>query len=488
MKSDERLGMAALNAFRAGNIAETNRICDRIATEHGNRPEWQVIAANIMLNMSAFAKSEAFARCALDSQPGELKAMVTLGWALLAQGRYEDALDTADRALVQHAFRPGPVHVRVRALEGLHRIDEALAFCQARRAAGVDSPDLTESHMMLLERLDRHEEIVEIAGAAVESIKQTNGFRHRSFWAAYARALAKVGRYDEAFEAFRESGRGAPRAFPRDQFIQRAVVTREFFTHDNFQRLPRSTIEDETVIFVVGMPRCGSTLTEQIIHAHPEAFGGGELLFIPELRDANETLRTGWPTSLEGFSSEALTELGSQLLRRYRSLAPSAIRIVDKGLHNIWSLGFLEMLFPRARVILVERDALDNGVSCFTSNLSPIMHPWITRLDTIGLVCRETQAIADFWDENLSMPTLRVKYEDLVRDHEVQTRRIIEFCGLDWDDACLSFHEADRRVITASRHQVSRPIYDSSIGRYKPYEKHLAPLKAALAGEEAPWA
>jgi hypothetical protein len=139
------------------------------------------------------------------------------------------------------------------------------------------------------------------------------------------------------------------------------------------------------------------------------------------------------------------------------------------------------VLFPRARIVHCRRDPLDTCFSCFQTPLPPATHPWAHDLANIGAMYAGYQRLMDHWRNGLEIPMLEIRYEELVADQEGYTRRLIDFCGLDWDNRCLRFYEADRVVLTASYDQVNRPIYGSSIGRHRNFDRHLGPLKAALA-------
>jgi hypothetical protein len=153
---------------------------------------------------------------------------------------------------------------------------------------------------------------------------------------------------------------------------------------------------------------------------------------------------------------------------------------VNKSLENYRNLGLVAVLFPAAPVIHCVRDPRDTCVSCYMSSILPGPHPYITDLRDLGFAYGQYERLMEHWKRVVTQPILEVGYEALVDDLEAESRRIIEFVGLDWHDACLRFHASGRIVRTASYEQVRRPIYRSSIGRYQRFEQHLGPLMEAL--------
>jgi hypothetical protein len=257
----------------------------------------------------------------------------------------------------------------------------------------------------------------------------------------------------------------------------RSIFTQEFFAEREGYGDP-----SQKPVFIVGMPRSGTTLAEQIIASHGHVAAAGEI-GIP--RGIAMSLGYGAPDE-KGFARRvrALTQHEARTLAReglaiLNRFSTSATRITDKLPHNFQFLGLAALLFPKAKIIHCRRNPLDTCVSCF---LTPLReeHSYAQDLTTLGAYYREYAALMDHWRHVLPMPILEVEYEALVTDLEAQSRRLIDFIGLEWDRACLDFQTSGRAVHTLSRSQVRRPVYTTSIGRWRRYEKHLGPLLAAL--------
>jgi Flp pilus assembly protein TadD len=242
---------------------------------------------------------------------------------------------------------------------------------------------------------------------------------------------------------------------------------------------------DERPVFIVGMPRSGTSLVEQILASHPKVYGVGETHALRNcLREELPPDNTddALPRQIAGLGGAAFKRIAARYSRYLDEMAPGALRVTNKLPGNMVFLGLMRLLYPNARIIHCLREPLDTCLSCYTK-LFTTGHPFSYDLKELGRFHRMYQELMAGWRRLLPEgAVLEVVYEDLVEDLEGGARRLVEYCGLPWDDACLSFHAAARPVRTASLAQVRQPIYTSSVGRWRQYEKELAPLKEALSG------
>jgi tetratricopeptide (TPR) repeat protein len=305
---------------------------------------------------------------------------------------------------------------------------------------------------------------------------------------ALAHVLDRGDRPDEAFRHYAESNRlrrellrQSGEAHDPDEhsrFVDRLIAA---FTPAYFERVRGFGSDTEALVFVVGMPRTGSSLVEQIVTHHPEAAGVGEFRDLPRM---TETLpeRLGvsepYPECVSRLDAASVGRLAEGYLQRVRELAGPARRVTDKMLMNFLHLGFIATLFPRARVVHCRRDPLDTCVSCFTQTFRNMS--FTLDLEHLGRYHRDYERLMAHWREVLPLPVLDVAYEELVADTGRVSRQLVEFCGLPWDERCLRFYENPRPVRTVSKLQVRRPVYGSSVGRWRRYAAHLAPLRLAL--------
>jgi tetratricopeptide (TPR) repeat protein len=260
-----------------------------------------------------------------------------------------------------------------------------------------------------------------------------------------------------------------------DQYFDDVI---EAFTSDRIVRGIKMGHESEQPIFVVGMPRSGTTLIEQILSSHPRVFGAGETSFVQTTFQRLPSEMVPIPTPFECIKK--LTPLATRTsaewyLDRVRRLGgQSADRIVDKMPDNYVLLGWLAMMFPKARLIHCRRDLRDVALSCWISNFATIN--WSNDIHHIATRIRNYQRLMAHWRSVMPVPVLDLDYEQMVFDQEKQSRRLLDFVGLEWDPKCLDFHQTKRVVQTASVTQVRKPIYTRSVGRWRNYLKTMRPL------------
>jgi hypothetical protein len=241
---------------------------------------------------------------------------------------------------------------------------------------------------------------------------------------------------------------------------------------------------DPSPIFIVGLPRSGSTLLEQILASHAQVEGTSELPYLGRVAtwlNRNRADGINYPEAVRELPFAGLRTLGEDYLAyaqiHRRSGAP---RFIDKMPNNFPNLGFLSLILPNAKVIDARRHPLDACLSCYRQ-LFAKGQAFTYDLTEIGEYYLQYQRMMDHWHEVLPGRVLTVQYEEVVTDFEAQVRRLLEFCGLPWDDACLRFYESDRPVRTPSSEQVRQPIYDRSIGHWRNYQQHLAELIEVIA-------
>ncbi len=248
-----------------------------------------------------------------------------------------------------------------------------------------------------------------------------------------------------------------------------------------FERVRGFGLESERPIFIVGLPRSGTTLTEQILASHSQVFGAGELRLA---RDDFEALAPQSDAALKALAcldQETARCIGEKHLERLNELNADRSRVVDKMPDNYPYLGLLAAVFPRAKLIHCRRDLRDVAVSCWMTNFRQIR--WANDPDHIAARFDEYGRIMEHWRRVLPLSVYEIDYEETVADLEGAARRLVAWCGLDWEPGCLKFHESNRPVRTASVTQVRQPIYQRSVARWKNYERSLGAMLAQISGE-----
>ena len=399
------------------------------------------------------AEAAACFRRAVELKPEFARAHGALGRALEKMGDLKEA-EASYHSALRHDPRNAYAHLGLARILGGGMTQEHLD-AQRRLLAetGLLDADRALVHFGLAQVLDARGEYAE----AAEHLQRANALE-----------LSESRRRGDAFD---------PEA--AEQFSSRmiSVCTREFF-----DRLRGFGSESEVPVFVVGLPRSGTTLIEQVLGAHSQVFAAGELQL------AGSTLaRLGGQEGevfekLAKLDKETARLLAAQYLEKLRALAPAARRIVDKMPHNYLYLGLLACLFPRAKFIHCRRDVRDVAVSCWMTHFKAIR--WTNDPRHIVAQFRRYRRIMEHWRNVLPRALLEVDYEETVADLEGVARRLIAWCSLEWEPGCLEFHRDRRVVSTASAVQVRRPVYATSVGRWKNYAKPLAELLEAVRADE----
>ena len=308
------------------------------------------------------------------------------------------------------------------------------------------------------------------------------------FHAAASKLLDQQARYDEAFQHYRAGNdiRDAAIESQHDKESELWAKLQSLYTKEFFSSKPERGDSTERPLFIVGMPRSGTTLTEQILASHPRAFGAGELEALGGALTKSARKLSGqveYPDFLGDLSSKELAALSGDYLDHYPEEAKLFDRVTDKLPGNFAHLGTLTLMFPNAKFIYCRRNAIDNCLSCYFQNFSADL--WYTfNLEKLAMYYRMHLDLMDHWRAVLPAQIFEVRYEEMTDDPEPIVRAMLEFCDLEWDDACLNFHETERAVKTASIWQVRQPMYKTSVAKWKRYEQHLGPLIEGL-GEHA---
>jgi len=427
------------------------------------------------------ARTAAERALALDPKKPETRGLLgsiytDLGFPDRAQAEYE-----AERSLDPSSTRPylglGTLWMELGHLERAARsFEDALAIdpeCVAARVSiaqvrktVVDDPNLAA--------------LVD----AARDIDSMPRLQAMALHFALGKCFDDVGDYDRAFEHFR-AGCAIKRARIQydanhfDQLVERLI---RFFDSATLTRLRGRGEPSDLPIFVLGMARSGTTLTEQIVASHPAVYGAGELMDLLNLcgqpRGVPDT--RPFPDNMTDFTPVDLSVLGARYVGGLRARAPTAQRITDKMPANFLCVGLIHLMLPNARIVHVKRNPVD---TCFSGYSRLFKHgqPHSYDLTELGRYYRSYARLMDHWRAVLPAGAMHeVQYEDLVANNEAEARRLIEFCGLPWDDACLNFFENERSIKTASLIQVRQPIYKTSLDRWRRYEKHLGPLLEVL--------
>lgn len=290
--------------------------------------------------------------------------------------------------------------------------------------------------------------------------------------------------YDHAFEHFTAGNRACRtiRPYSSQQQAKQAAALKTRIDADFIEKMHAFGNPSELPVFIVGMPRSGTTLTEQILARHPAVHSGGEMVLLHGIlrKHLGRKYRLELANGLADMDSETFARIGTELVTGLTQIADGASRITDKMPSNFLLSGWLHALLPNARIIHCQRSPLDTCVSCYTT-LFNRSHEFSNDLEDLGRYYSVYLDMMAHWRSLLPAERLfELNYEALVADPEPVVRRMLDFIGLPWDPACLTFGKTSKTVQTASVLQVRQPLYGSSVGRWRHYAAHLAPLQAAL--------
>jgi tetratricopeptide (TPR) repeat protein len=478
----------AASFFRAGDLEQAEAICRQLLKRNKRDADALQMRGTIALRRRDYAEAaKHYARC-LAIKPKEPHFHFLVGRVAALQGRHAEARRKLDRALqLKPGYEPA-VEWKAKVLQWDGDYEQARETLAPFVEDARENTDMAEVQARIDIHDGRYRAAAGIAERHLARDDLSEETRHRLGHVAGG-ACEKAGEHDRAFAHHTEANRAVAVPFDPRAWAKSVDDLIDVFSADFVGAMARHGNRSQTPVFITGMPRSGTTLVEQIIDAHPHAHGAGELTDLDRMAaglQAELDSTEPYPRCAADLDADDVARFSKRYLDGLRRAARSAKRVVNKSLENYRHLGFIAALFPAAPIIHCVRDPRDTCVSCYMSSIMPASHPYISELADLGFAYGQYLRLMEHWRQAIPQPMLEIGYEALVDDLEGGSRRIVEFLGLDWDDACLRFHASGRIVRTASYEQVRQPIYRSSIGRYKRFERHLGPLLEALPAGALP--
>ena len=503
----------AVTLARLGKQEEPLRLAEALIAEYPTYPNPYLVRANIRADRGEIGLAVADYERALALQPNAYELWQGYGRALEKLGQYDRALAAFDRALALRPNDAAGLIDRGDALMRLDRAPEAFA-CYDQAAATADGDDrklALTARALALVQAGRTEEaraelrrVVELydnpgeawhaladltkfeagdPGFAAMETKLANspakaGAETLALHFALGKAYLDIGDSKRAFEHLNASNRQARAQIVHDADAQEArmAAIAKAFPAEIFARFAGAGSRAAAPIFVVGMPRSGTSLIEQILASHPAIHGAGELPALPAV-----AAEIGVPAGVAALTAERLAALGDAYVRRVGAPPAGKSVWVDKFPGNFAYAGLIRLILPEARIIHSRRDPVDTCLSCYAIRFSSPALSFAYDLTELGRYYRDYLGLMAHWRSVLpATHFLEVDYEAITDDLEREARRMLDFLGLPWDPACLEFHRARRAVHTASVNQVRQPIYRTSVGRWRAHADELAPLLQAL--------
>ena len=443
-------------------------------------------AGNAAFRQGDFAGAAAAYERAVALRPDHADAWLNLGAAYRRLERIEDAAACARRVLALRPDDPRGLNNLANVLGAQGRLEEAAGCYRRSLAARPDDAETWYNLVNLQPLSDRSPESEAAFARLTRLTGELDRFAPREQSAllfALGKALDARGEADQAFAALARAN-ALHRSALRFDIAARerlAAAIAERFDPALFERLAGAGSASARPVFVVGMPRSGTSLVEQILSAHPQAHGAGETGVLPALASRLRSPQGDrFPYGARALSPADLAQLAQAYLEALPPSGSGKARVTDKTVGNLELIGLVHLILPNAAIIHCRRDPRDVCVSCFSTRFSG-GHDYAYDLSELGRYWRAYDGLMSHWRAVLPPGRVfEVEYEALVDDLEGWARRLIAHLGLEWDEACLRFYESPREVRTASFAQVRRPIYKESVGRWRRFASHLGPLLEAL--------
>ncbi|RUU97286.1 tetratricopeptide repeat protein [Mesorhizobium sp. M6A.T.Cr.TU.017.01.1.1] len=502
---------------QTGRSAEGLDLLEQSVRLQPKNPDFLNNLGTVMRDLGRVSAAVDFFRGAVALRPDQLAARDNLGSSLKQMGQFEDAEE-----IYRGTIGRNPFHVRARiglaeTLQEAGRLDESLAIFREAltirpkdadllhglgvglmekgkldeatdlfRQALTVNPGMARAWLMLTQVKRQKERDAELAGMEAQHAKAPQDSLARMQLAfGLGKANDDLKDYPRAFDYFAEGNAIRRKGIDYDPVRTRAEfeAMKSVFDASFFEKHKPSATADDAPIFIVGMPRSGTTLVEQIIASHPQVYGAGELSILKTVvgKQFPSTMPGGFPWGVSDVPDTDFADAGQAYLDMLHARYPHVRHVTDKMPGNFLFIGFIRLMLPKARIIHCVRDAAATCLSIYKVHFRGDTHRYGYDLGELADFHNLYTDIMAHWHAVLPGVVHDVRYEDFVADQEGQTRALIAHLGLPWDDRVLSFHETDRPVRTASAAQVRQPMYQGSVDLWKRYGDRLKPLLDRLA-------
>lgn len=432
----------------------------------------------LLRDFGQYEQAEGCFRHALKIEPNHLDSLIYLANLLMFTSEPDVAYEYFERAQKVDPKSIAATVGKATVLEKKRKYEESYSLIKPLIDRGVTSTVLAnllaslagkfpceKQAITMMEKLVRHGSLAPI--------------EKESMYFALGKLYDQLGQYEKAFRNIDKANKNREHVFDIPAYKARIYSIKKNYDPDAYARLPLANMGKQRPIFIVGMPRSGTTLVEQILASHDGVSAGGELPYLELLTEKTKDIVGAAATypdcmiSLDQKDVQMLADHYTDELSRHADGFEGWV--TDKMPMNYMHLGLISKLFPGSPILHCVRNPLDICISCYFQNFGE-RHPYIYSLEKLGEVYNLYEEITRFWKTELEIPMLDVQYESLVSDPEKTVRKILDHCGLKWDARCLSFHSSKRYAHTASYDQVRQPIYLSSVARWRNYEKQIAGL------------
>lgn len=502
----DALSSLAFALFETGQILEAEKIARKAFALDPTDTEIRVNLAEILFRVDRFDEAKVLFDQALEETPDDIRLLLRFSFVLERLNRIDEAIEVIKRAAEISKESPDIWHRMASIYFMINKLDIALEYID--KAIGL-KPDFAAALATKSEILQSQGDMKEAEKMARQAIDHSPNLPHPYFTISKLKKfeaddadfkkmqqLAEVSKslgqenaislhyslfkafedikdYKKSFEALQKGSDLKFNSVYYDKTVNARALENmhKYWNKESVQEMQGKGFDDGSPVFIVGMPRSGTTLTEQIISSHPEVYGAGELTFIGDIEKKIGLIKP-----------DTAAKFGKEYIKQIRDIADeskSAKLITDKMPGNFAKMGVILSALPNAKVIHCRRNPIDTCLSCY-KQLFAMGHYWSYNFDAMAKQYDMYMAMMAHWRKLYPDQFLEINYEDTVEDFENQARKLIDYVGLEWDEACLSPHKSKRAVMTASKGQVRKPIYKTSVEAWRRYEDELAPLVEKL--------
>ena len=431
--------------------------------------------------------AESYFRKVLALQPENIEAIRGVINMLRFQGKPDDSLVMIKKMQAKFKGEPGAIAAEADIYERTGNYDDAYKIIRMMLDKKNTHPMIVDIFMRICDMYDCCDEAVSEGEKLTNNPDITPTYLQNTHF-GLGKLYDKLGSYDQAFRHYKAGNETLDIAFDLYAFKSRIDYLIATYNSEKLANTSKSSIDTSSPIFIVGMPRSGTSLTEQILSSHAEVAGAGELNDINDIVAAlPDTLSTTqpYPQCITNLTTNSCNKIAQGYLKNLTKICGENRFMTDKMPHNFLNIGLISLVFPQAKIIHCIRDPRDTCLSIYFQNFG-WLHPYGSRLDWLGAYYKEYVRIMKYW-QSVNIPVHTVSYDDIVNNQEATTRKILEYCDLEWNDSCLDFHKSGRVVATASYDQVRQKIYTKSQARWKNYEKDINLLVENLGDALEGW-
>ena len=464
------------------NTGDTDSSIKYLLQANSIFPNSPIILNNISdtyINMGRYDLALKTCQQASILDPNFFDSKNTMGSILKGLGQYNEAKNTYLSAL---KIQPNNLEIitslaKIHYLLGEHK--EAYKLIEPYLESGNLS--CSAIYFNISEKINMRDDAVKrIHSILKENSKKSTSIECVQLYFCLGKHYDEISSHDEAIKHYHIGNKLINRSFNINETQHHFKALTSTYRKEPKNQTHVASNNSTQPIFIIGMPRSGTTLVEQILSSHPDVYGAGELINIDVAINQLKQNNNAFPQSLNALTSNELNSIADKYLNHISSISSNSKHVTDKMPHNFMHIGMIRRLFPSAHIIHCNRHPLDTCLSIYFSNFGSAGHNYAYNLRDLGKYYAEYMKLMTHWNECHGDNIHQIKYEDLINNQQVTSKKLFEYCNLEWNDNYLDFHNNKRTVLTFSHDQVNKPLYSTSVQRWENYENHLEVLQTIL--------